>query len=149
MHILLALGLLLSFSEEAPTEKPKDSEAFSPPPKYFKRVDGGRPVKKQIKHDGSGFFVRAVRIDNRQESDTLQIYIQGIVKREVKPDYEKSSEADVVIWCFPSMYPDSRHLFPSAEGRIVIREKNDRLIVATENFIESLESSNFHSLSGG
>ena len=148
MHILLALGFLLSFSEEAPTDKPKEPEAFSPP-KYYKRVDDGEAVKKQIKHDGSGFFVRAVRIDKSQKTDTLQIYIQGIVKGEVKPDYQKSSEADAVIWCFPSTYPDSRHLFPNARGRIVIHEKKNRLVIATENFIESLEASKFESLSGG
>jgi len=147
MHILLALALLLSFSEEAPTDKPKRAEAF--PPKYYKRIDDGKAVKKQINHDGSGFFVRAVRIDNRQKSDTLQIYIQGVVKGEVEPDYERSNQADVVIWCFPSTYPDSRHLFPKAKGRIAIQEKNDRLIVATENFIETLELSNFQPLSGG
>ena len=148
MHILLALAFLLSFSEEAPTDKPKGPEAFSPP-KYYKRVDDGEAVKKQIKHDGSGFFVRAVRIDKSRKTDTLQIYIQGIVKGEVKPDYQKSSEADVVIWCFPSTYPDSRHLFPNARGRIVIHEKKNRLVIATENFIESLEASKFESLSGG
>ena len=148
MHILLALAFLLSFSEEASTEKPEGSEAFSPP-KYYKRVDDGEAVKKQIKHDGSGFFVRAVRIDKSQKTDTLQIYIQGIVKGEVKPDYEKSSKADAVIWCFPSTYPDSRHLFPNARGRIVIHEKKNRLVIVTENFIESLEASKFESLSGG
>ena len=148
MHILLALAFLLSFSEEAPTDKPRRAEAFSPP-KYYKRVDGGEAVKKQIKHDGSGFFVRAVRIDKIQKTDTLQIYIQGIVKGKVEPDYKKSSKADVVIWCFPSTYPDSRHLFPDAKGRIVIHEKKNRLVIATESFIESLEASKFESLSGG
>lgn len=47
----------------------------------------------------------------------------------------------------PPIQKQVEHVFPGAKGRIVLHEKGDRVIIATEKFISSVKDSEFHVLS--
>lgn len=121
---------------EEPPERKGGSETL---PKHFQRVDDGRPLRSLVNHSGKGHFIRAVPFKaHGSEADTLQIYIQGVVKGRIRPDRRKASKADMVIWCFPSHYPHPNHVFPEAKGRVYIKEdrNQDTFVVVTEGFFE-------------
>jgi len=46
-------------------------------------------------------------------SDTLRVWAERTTRRQ-PPSREKARAADRVVWCYPSRYPDERHLFPGA-----------------------------------
>lgn len=113
-------------------------EAF---PKYFYKVNSNPKITENVNHEGTGHFYNLVNMSD----DTLNVYIQGVVKGRVEPDYEKASKADLVIWCFPQEYSHSSHIFPKAKGRILIQEKNGEVVVASESFLKSNGLWNGHS----
>jgi len=133
---ILALLFFLSILEEPPERKQRETETL---PKYFRRVDDGKPLRKLVNHSGKGHFIRAVPFKaHASNPDTLQIYVQGVVKGQVRPNRKKAAKADLVIWCFPTRYPHPNHIFPEAEGRIYVNEDQNRevFIVATEDFFK-------------
>lgn len=135
MYILAVMLFFLSILEEPPERKQGEPETL---PKYFRRVDDGEPLRELINHRGKGHFIRAVPFKTHgSKADTLQIYVQGVVKGRVRPNWRKASQADLVIWCFPSHYPHPKHIFPDARGRVYIDETEDRFLVATEQFVQN------------
>lgn len=115
-------------------EEPGFSEPF---PKYYYRVDDGRPINDLVNHNGSGEYVKLVPSDETN-SDTLRFYIQGVMKNNVEPKFQNATNADVVVWCFPKEYPHEKHLFPNSEGRIYIHEnrKTGLVVFALHSFLK-------------
>ena len=147
MYILAVVLFLLSTLEEPPERKQGEPETL---PRHFRRVDDGQPLPSLINHSGKGHFIRAVPFKaHGLEADTLQIYVQGVVKGRVRPNRRKAAKADLVIWCFPSHYPHPNHVFPNAKGRVYVVENGDQITVATETFVkQTLEKRiDFHVLS--
>lgn len=135
MQLILALALLF-LSDEEPSEKdPPGSETL---PKYYSRVDGGRPLKKLIDHDGNGTFIQLVSL-NSKSKDTLRVYVQGVVPEKVTPNVSKANEADLAVWCFPTKYPHQNHIFPNAKGQIYIHESQGKVTFVTREFADELD----------
>lgn len=44
--------------------------------------------------------------------DTLWLWIEGVQKRK-GPSLEAARAADLVVWCYPKLYPDPRHVMPN------------------------------------
>ena len=71
---------------------------------------GGHYLEDVVREHRNGIYLPVRPIGTR---DTLLMWVQG-VSRSRGPDYEAARHADVVVWCYPSKYPDTRHPLPNA-----------------------------------
>ena len=142
-----AILLVLTIFATSITDDPRDELGGPEPlagsgPKYYEMVDEVS-LKESVNHNGTGFFIEVVPIDGTS-NDTLEVYIQGVIKGKVPPDYARASGADLVIWCYPQTYPHPKHVFPESSGRVYMKMINDsQFAVITEKYkslVESLSS---------
>jgi len=80
---------------------------------------GGHWLPDLLQAHDQGQYV-AVRPIGR--ADTLLLWIEGTTLKQ-GPSRHAAQVADLVAWCYPSKYPDSRHVLPNARRLVVVRER--------------------------
>lgn len=84
----------------------------------FELIDEEVDIPKIREHnDGEYVSIRPVG-----RADTLSLWVQGVTQEE-GPDRDKADRADLVVWCFPDIYPSSKHALSSADRIAVVTEK--------------------------
>jgi len=110
---LLSTGVAVGQrTQDSPVQKwpTGDQEEMGQSVRYFDQV-GGLFLKEVLqKHEG-GFYLMVRPHGTR---DTLLLWV-GAVGPNRAPVKEAATNADLVVWCYSTHYPDKRHPFPGTK----------------------------------
>jgi len=96
--------------------------------KPYKQLGGSEKIAHMVREEREGDYVVLYDLT---EQDTVLAWIEHVTPGD-RPDYDSADLADVVIWCYPDLYPHENHALPDAKGKISIRAREHVFFVTNQ-----------------